>query len=156
MSDLISDIIDDLDYKDKNKDVVTPLISDNYSNPFRKYWVEILLTLICIFYLYYVSSSVTILGFSIGRFIMQSFMFILPFIGLWLFYYVNKYRQNREDTNKKKLRLAVKQKWKCNKCNTTLGNTYFLDSANKNTIVCNSCFDKNSLNNSLYKTLKDF
>lgn len=138
----------------------------------RRYWFEILLFMICVMYLYYISSSIfsyTIFGLSIGRFLMQILVFVLPFLGLWFFYRVNK--SKKVDSVPKigsigasnNLMIAMRQHGRCASCMSVLDKTYQVETIRTDNhegkrfrAVCQPCFDRSCLNNSLYKTLRDF
>jgi hypothetical protein len=188
MKDFINEIIDNFENSNDNdndnvnvndnddnvEDVIESLNElKELKNPqkkksLRQYWVEILLCLVCFGYLYYISSSIynyTIFGISLGRFVTQVLVFILPFIGLWLFYRVNKTRKveskiqiNSSSTDSKESYLiAIKQNGRCASCNKILDKNYLIEPFKKDLrAVCNTCYDRNCLNNSLYKTIRDF
>jgi len=180
MKDFVNEIIDDLTNDEKldsyeeveereDNDIITKKKS------LRHYWVEILLCIMCLCYLYYISSSIynyTFLGFSLGRTVSQALVFILPFVGLWLFYRVNKTRKvesnirdNSTNGITKNLLIAMQQNGRCAKCNNVLGNDFMLEKekvngkagkSGKELAMCGNCYDRKCLNNSLYKTLRDF
>lgn len=190
MKDFINEIIDNLQNSNENndnddvdtEDMIESIKDTKESEGFegyeesqepkgtksiRQYWVEILLCLTCLCYLYYISSSIynyTFLGFSLGRVVSQVLVFILPFIGLWLFYRVNKTRKvesTKQNNSSKNLLIALKQNGRCASCTNILDKDYLLEPVTKGDkknlrAVCHTCYDRSCLNNSLYKTLRDF
>jgi hypothetical protein len=135
----------------------------------RKYWFEILLCILCVCFVYYIWSSIfnfSFMGIEVGRLFMQSLVFLLPFFGLWVFYKVNQSRHDREIGKSKdqtNLLVAMEQNGRCANCTKILDQDYHVTPLLKQGIkgkkfkaLCKPCFELTCLNNSLYKTIKDF
>src|SRR5579871_1442022 len=155
MDDYLNDLTcndgddDDDDYSihsDNDNDNNNDNHDNNHKNKsnIRKYWVEILLSLFCLGYLYY------FLGGIFGWLLLQSLIFIFPFLCLCLFYRVNNKKNENSYNNKSNMIIAVSQNGRCGLCAKILDQNFKVQSYKKNNktqqrAICDKCYNRNCL-----------